>query len=63
MNDKSSLYGVVDLLIEQNWDVYNVAQGKNTAQNIQRRSVYKFYMAVYKLFVIETIKHVKHQCL
>ena len=34
MNDKSSQYGVVDLVTEQNWDVYSIAQGKNTAQNI-----------------------------
>ena len=28
LNDKSSEYGVVDLVTEQNWDVYNIVQGK-----------------------------------
>ena len=27
MNEKSSKYGIVDLMTEQNWNVYNV-QGK-----------------------------------
>ena len=31
MNDKSSEYGVVDLVTEQNWDVYNIVKGKAEA--------------------------------